>query len=138
MSFEDKEAELGLLLTRMQNEPEDRHELYLQIRQRLNELKAYGMPLPDTLRYKIDQFRNSGRIVRYGAELFVTPNWLAVLMGQDIWPERYDPLVDQQDVEELRRNLDEMRAIIRQTAEAAPKHADYIARHCRATAPAAT
>lgn len=49
MSFEDKEAELGLLLTRMQNEPEDRHELYLQIRQKLNELKAYGMPLPDTL-----------------------------------------------------------------------------------------
>jgi hypothetical protein len=49
MSFEDKEAELGLLLTRMQNEPEDRHELYLQIRQKLNELKAYGMPLPETL-----------------------------------------------------------------------------------------
>jgi hypothetical protein len=49
MSFEDKEAELGLLLTRMQNEPEDRHELYLQIRLKLNELKAYGMPLPETL-----------------------------------------------------------------------------------------
>lgn len=49
MSFEDKEAELGLLLTRMQNEPQDRHELYLQIRQKLNEFKAYGMPLPDTL-----------------------------------------------------------------------------------------
>src|SRR5215468_6569337 len=49
MSFEDKEAELGLLLTRMQNEPEDCHELYAQIRQKLNELKAYGMPLPDTL-----------------------------------------------------------------------------------------
>ena len=49
MAFEDKEAELGLLLTRMQNEPEDRHELYLQIMQKLNELKAYGMPLPDDL-----------------------------------------------------------------------------------------
>jgi hypothetical protein len=33
----------------MQNEPEDRHELYLQIMQKLNELKAYGMPLPDDL-----------------------------------------------------------------------------------------
>ena len=28
MAFEDKEAELGLLLTRMQNEPDDLHELY--------------------------------------------------------------------------------------------------------------
>lgn len=49
MAFEDKEAELGLLLTRMQNEPDDLHEVYEQIRQKLNELKAYGMPLPADL-----------------------------------------------------------------------------------------
>jgi hypothetical protein len=49
MAFDDIQAELGLLLTRMQNEPEDRHELYLQIMQKLNELKAYGMPLPQDL-----------------------------------------------------------------------------------------
>jgi hypothetical protein len=49
MAFEDKEAEIGLLLTRMQNEPENRHELYQLIVQQLNELKAYGMPLPEDL-----------------------------------------------------------------------------------------
>jgi len=49
MAFEDKEAELGLLLGRMQNTPEDWHELYELIRQKLNELKAYGMPLPNDL-----------------------------------------------------------------------------------------
>ena len=49
MAFEEIQAELGLLLTTMQNEPADRHELYLQIIQKLNELKAYGMPLPEDL-----------------------------------------------------------------------------------------
>jgi hypothetical protein len=49
MAFEDKEAELGLLLTSMQDEPEDRHALYQLIRQKLNELKAFGMPLPADL-----------------------------------------------------------------------------------------
>ena len=49
MSFEDKEAELGWLLTRMQNEPEDWGEPYEQIRVKLNELKAFGMPLPQDL-----------------------------------------------------------------------------------------
>ena len=49
MAFEDKEAELGLLLTRMLNEPHDRREIYERIRQKLNELKAYGMPLPEDL-----------------------------------------------------------------------------------------
>ncbi len=33
----------------MQNEPEDRHELYLQLMEKLNEIKAYGMPLPQDL-----------------------------------------------------------------------------------------
>ena len=49
MAFEDKEAELGLLLTRMQNQPQDAHELYELVRQKLNEMKAYGMPLPEDL-----------------------------------------------------------------------------------------
>ena len=49
MAFEALKAEIGLLLTRMQNEPEDRHELYLQLREKLTEMKAFGMPLPDDL-----------------------------------------------------------------------------------------
>jgi hypothetical protein len=49
MAFEDVKAEIGLLLTRMQNEPEDAHELYLQLLEKLNELKAYGLPIPEDL-----------------------------------------------------------------------------------------
>jgi hypothetical protein len=50
MAFDDVKAEIGLLLTRMQNEPQDAHELYLQLMERLNELKAYGLPIPDDLK----------------------------------------------------------------------------------------
>ncbi|HML44218.1 MAG: hypothetical protein JNN24_18230 [Hyphomicrobium zavarzinii] len=50
MAFEDVKAEIGLLLTQMQNEPEDSHELYLQLKERLNELKAYGLPIPEDLK----------------------------------------------------------------------------------------
>ena len=51
MAFEDVQAELGLLLTQMEIEqrPEDRHEIYLVITRKLNELRAYGMPLPQDL-----------------------------------------------------------------------------------------
>jgi hypothetical protein len=49
MAFENVQAEIGILMTRMQNEPEDRHELYLQLMEKLNELKAFGMPLPQDL-----------------------------------------------------------------------------------------
>jgi hypothetical protein len=49
MAFENTKAEIALLLEAVQDAPHDRHELYLRIMQKLNELKAYGMPLPDDL-----------------------------------------------------------------------------------------
>ncbi|MCB1522247.1 MAG: hypothetical protein KDJ37_16980 [Hyphomicrobiaceae bacterium] len=49
MAFDAIKAELGILMTRMQNEPEDRHELYLVVMEKLNEMKAFGMPLPEDL-----------------------------------------------------------------------------------------
>jgi hypothetical protein len=49
MAFENTKAEIGMLLGALQDAPEDRHELYLRIMQKLNELKAYGMPLPADL-----------------------------------------------------------------------------------------
>lgn len=49
MTFDEFTAEIGLLLTRMQNEPEDRHEVYQILKERLNEMRAYGMPLPQDL-----------------------------------------------------------------------------------------
>jgi hypothetical protein len=49
MAFENTKAEIAMLLAAVQNTPQDRHELYLQIMQKLNELRAYGMPLPDDL-----------------------------------------------------------------------------------------
>jgi hypothetical protein len=47
MAFDDLEAELALLINQMTDPPEDVHELYLQIAEKLNEYKALGLPLPD-------------------------------------------------------------------------------------------
>ncbi|MBX3583015.1 MAG: hypothetical protein KF810_14080 [Rhizobiaceae bacterium] len=49
MAFEDIKAEISLLLQEMVNQPEDEHELLEQVREKLNELRALGMPLPDDL-----------------------------------------------------------------------------------------
>jgi hypothetical protein len=49
MAFDDLEAELALLINQMENQPEDVHELYLRIFEKLNEFKALGLPLPDDL-----------------------------------------------------------------------------------------
>ena len=49
MDMTELEAELNLLLTQMENLPEDKHEFYLQLRERLSEFRAFGMPVPEDL-----------------------------------------------------------------------------------------
>lgn len=49
MSFEALQAEIGLLLTQMENQPEDDHELHELIREKINEMRAFGMPVPQDL-----------------------------------------------------------------------------------------
>jgi hypothetical protein len=49
MAFEDIKAQISLLLEQMVNQPEDKHEVQEQLRERLNELRAMGLPLPDDL-----------------------------------------------------------------------------------------
>ncbi len=67
-----------------------------------------SMDLPDSLRHKLELFREKGRVFRYDDELFSIPSWVAVLIGQGVIPEGYDPLVDALDE---RRVLDMLRGL---------------------------
>lgn len=49
MALEEIKAQIALLLEEMVNQPEDEHEVLEQLREKLNELRAMGMPLPDDL-----------------------------------------------------------------------------------------
>ena len=49
MAFEKLMAQVSLLLTQMENQPEDKHELYMQLRERINEIRNTGFPVPADL-----------------------------------------------------------------------------------------
>jgi tryptophan halogenase len=86
------------------------------------------MPIPETLQYKIDVFKSCGRVVLHSEESFLEPSWIAVLIGQDIYPKRYDPLVDNIDDERLRRGMSQRRTQLRRIAEAMPTLREFVAR----------
>lgn len=89
------------------------------------------MPIPDTLQYKIDHFRRYGRIVAEPMELFQNPNWLAVLVGQEVWPQRHEPLLDLRPDIDAPRLMAGLRRVIAEAAQAMPSHEQYIAKNCR-------
>ena len=91
-----------------------------------------AVPIPQTLRYKIDQFRHYGHIVAEPHELFQNSNWLAVLAGQEVWPGRHHPLADLHTEVDARRYLAGIRDVLNRAANALPTHREYIERHCRA------
>ena len=49
MALEQIKAQISLLLEEMINQPEDEHEVRERLREKFNELRAMGMPLPDDL-----------------------------------------------------------------------------------------
>lgn len=91
------------------------------------ELWSYtrNMEIPDSLKYKIDQFQMNGVLVSSGLELFSNPSWLAVYFGQGILPQRYDPLVDIRKVDG-ERYLKSIKGSIDEAAKVMPSHLKYL------------
>ena len=49
MALEELQSQISLLVSQINNQPEDIHELYEQLHQKLNELRSTGQPLPQDL-----------------------------------------------------------------------------------------
>ncbi len=49
MAFELIKAEIGEILADLQSKPEDAHELQMMLLEKLNALRAFGMPVPPDL-----------------------------------------------------------------------------------------
>ncbi len=93
---------------------------------------AREMEIPESLQRKIDLFAARGRLFQSDYDLFAEPSWAAVLLGQNIRPRNYDPLVDTLDEQLVRGQLERLSALVRRTAEALPTHDAFIARYCAA------
>ncbi len=85
-----------------------------------------ALRIPDSLAEKIDLFRTRGFANFFGQTLFQEANWLAVMLGQGIIPEAYDPLADSEKADNVCRGLEAVRAAIRRAAELAPLHEDAL------------
>jgi tryptophan halogenase len=96
-----------------------------------------AMTPPDSLLYKTEMFRANGRLVQLAGDFFQDASWCAVMLGQFITPQSYDPLVDNYRIDDLRVLMQKMRGMVRAAAEGMPSQPDFIDAHCRAPARAA-
>lgn len=90
-----------------------------------------NMEIPDTLRHRIDLFRETGRVFRVPTELFAENSWIQVMLGQGIVPEQYHPVVDVMGDDELKNFLQEIKASVDNTVVQLPQHEVYVDQYCK-------
>lgn len=90
------------------------------------------MSIPAELQAVIDLFRDSGRFYRNGEEMFAEMSWVQVMLGQDIQPRDYHPLVDLVPDEDLHRFVASIGRTIANCVDAMPPHQAFIDRFCKA------
>ena len=90
------------------------------------------MEIPDSLRHRIELFKQTGRVFKAPNELFGENSWIQVMLGQGLMPEQYHPVVNMMDDEELERFLNGLHGSARQLVSQLPEHQRFIDHYCKA------
>ena len=83
---------------------------------------CHDMPLPETLSERIAQYRRSGRLILDPEELFREASWLAVLNGQGISAQGYNPLADAIDSATNRAQVQQFADVVARAVPTLPTH----------------
>ena len=89
------------------------------------------MAVPDTLRQRLELFKAHGHVSAYEHGLFLVPSWIAVLIGQRVLPEGFDPRVNQMPDPHIRDHLSRLRQHMAKSAGAMEDHEAYLARYAK-------
>ena len=90
------------------------------------------MPVPDNLAQKMELFQKTGLVFREHEELFAETSWMQVMIGQNIMPRAYHPMVDTLSLDEVRQLVAGTRGVLERSVDVMPTHRDFINRFCRA------
>jgi tryptophan halogenase len=90
------------------------------------------MEIPDSLRHRIELFRQTGRVFKAPGELFGENSWIQVMLGQGLLPEQYHPVVNMMNDDELERFLNGLHGTAHQLVKQLPDHQRFIDHYCKA------
>jgi tryptophan halogenase len=92
--------------------------------------RCRDMDIPDSLRHRLDLFRDSGRVFETVGDIFGENSWTQVMLGQGIEPQSYHPIVDMMDEQALRQFMQIQRQKVDSVLKQLPTHREFINRYC--------
>ncbi|MDN4502548.1 tryptophan 7-halogenase [Alteromonadaceae bacterium BrNp21-10] len=94
--------------------------------------QCHDMPVPDTLAHKMAVYESRGHFVMYDNESFELASWLTMYNGFNRVPKRVDERAYAVDGNVLKNKLHQMQLSLRNAAEQALTHDQFIQKHCPA------
>jgi tryptophan halogenase len=91
--------------------------------------------MPEGLAHRIELFSARGKVAREDGHLFSDPSWIAVMLGQGVTPQQWDPLADTLPIAYLQKKAAEMRDGLHRAIARMPTHAQFIENNCKAPSP---
>jgi tryptophan halogenase len=88
------------------------------------------MEIPGTLAEKLELFRRRGRVVKYREGVFLEASWIAVYLGQRVYPQGHDLRADAPRAEALARGMETLRGQMEAIVGRMPDHAEMLSRYC--------
>jgi tryptophan halogenase len=91
------------------------------------------MEVPESLRHRIELFKQTGRVFQVPTELFGENSWTQVMLGQGLMPEQYHPIVNMMSDQELEKFLAGIDQTVTNLVGQLPSHRDFINHYCKSS-----
>ena len=92
-----------------------------------------SMDIPDSLKHRIELFKQTGRVFKVPGELFGENSWIQVMLGQGLMPEQYHPIVNMMSDDELEHFLTSINTSAYKLVGQLPEHQRFIDHYCKAS-----
>lgn len=85
-----------------------------------------NMKLPDSLNDKIEAWLTRGYILKYEFGVFLPPSWIAVMLGQNLIPNGYDPRADRFSGPQLTAELERIQRETHTAVQVTPEQETFL------------
>lgn len=93
-----------------------------------------NMTIPDTLKKRINIYKDTAHLYRRDNELFGKTSWFAVMHGQGLHPAQYHPSANIMPQNELEKRMSDIRKTWSNCLKTMPMHQDFINKNCKSIA----
>jgi len=93
------------------------------------------MSIPDSLRDRIELFRDTGKVYREQDELFAEVAWVQIMIGQGVLPADYHPMAAVPPDASFAEMMGHVRTIVQKPLPHIGTHEDFLRQYCVAGRP---